>query len=300
MDKIINFDEMKTIKVVYGVAGFYPGKDACKLRRAYYLLSDFIIFCVLLATVYQLLTHPSDKKESLSVSLVVTIAYFLTLYYSLCFRLQCQKIVDMKKMLEDVATSLSLEINKEAVVESTRHDVRYHKIYVMCGVFTAVMSAILFSVQPLLRSLGFFGKDGQKVLQIDTWCPYDCHAAIKFEITVFVQFVTVFWVAVRFFANDSFFIFAIKLNIQYFKLLKSLGKSVLSHISDIRPVGEQQDNTVLKKNHLKLLQPLDGKEIRFKRSSSIRYSKLELDEESEKLANDKLIIFIKEHQIVLR
>ncbi|KAG8308125.1 hypothetical protein J6590_007110 [Homalodisca vitripennis] len=289
---------MKAFSLIHYLAGFYTGEGCLPAYKVYRNLSDALIFVVLSSTVCQLLTSQLEHKESLSVSCVVCIAYTLALYYSLCFQVQHQKISQIFSLLEKIIVSLTEVTDEGAITKSFQLDMKRYTRNAYFGLFASFMSAFLFSVQPLLRSAAFLGMDGNKQLQIDTWCPFDLQTGYVFEATVTIQFFTVFWVALRFFANNSFFMFLMKGNIRLFEHLIAFGENVI----ELNPVLTLQTKDAgqkcRKRLHLRLLQPIlehrqFGDDLRVQISEIQREFHFEQSERNMKL-------FIKNHQLILR
>lgn len=296
--------EEDTFSPIHLLAGFYPGDNYSKRLKNFTILTDVLIFIVLSTTVLQLLISPSEHKESLSVSFVVCISYSLALYYSICFRLQHRRIAQLQLLLKKTRLSLQQVVGEPSVMEAVQSDLRYSNFYVYFGTFVSLMSALLFSIQPILRNAAAFGSDGSRRLQIDIWCPFDVQILVVFEMIVLIQFFTVFWVALRFFSNDSFFMHQFRTNITFFKLLTVFSGNVIrpyatysfsSNTVGIKyPIGGNKWN-------LNLLYPIseeaptdDNNHEMCSYSGNVAY------EESNIQAKQQLNLFIKNHQLILR
>lgn len=297
--------EEDTFSPIHFLAGFYPGDNYSKSFKNFTILTDVLIFIVLSTTVLQLLTSPSEHKESLSVSFVVCISYSLALYYSVCFRLQHLRISQLHLLLRKTRLSLQQILGEPSVTEALQSDLKYSNFYVYFGTFASLMSALLFSIQPILRHAAVFGSDGSRRLQIDIWCPFDVQTPVVFEVVVLVQFFTVFWVALRFFSNDSFFMYQFRTNITFFKLLTAFSSSVVrpyttySFSSDT--VGIKYPKCGNKWN-LNLLYPiLEEATVDDDNHQTCPYSgNVALNGEWNIQAKQQLHLFIKNHQLILR
>lgn len=129
---------------IHSVAGFYKGANSSRCYNNYSILTDVMILLILCATVYQLFTTYSEhEKESLSVSLVVCIAYSLALYYSLCFRLQYGKIIKLHTLFHETLNSLSHVIDGKSVLQGYQHVIKHNKTHGFSTCLTSDMNSFL-------------------------------------------------------------------------------------------------------------------------------------------------------------
>lgn len=297
--------EEDTFSPIHFLAGFYPGDDYSKSFKNFTMLTDVLIFIVLSTTVLQLVISPSEHKESLSVSFVVCISYSLALYYSVCFRLQHRRISQLQLLVKKTRLSLQQILGEPSVAGEFQSDLKYSNFYVYFGTFASLMSALLFSIQPILRNAAVFGSDGSRRLQIDIWCPFDVQIPVVFEAIVLVEFFTVFWVALRFFSNDSFFMHQFRTNITFFKLLTVFSSSVIrphtTYSFSSRSVGIKYPKCG-NKWKLNLLYPISEEATADGNNHSMcSYSgNVAINGEANIQVKLQLNLFIKNHQLILR
>lgn len=297
--------EEDTFSPIHFLAGFYPGDNYSKSFKNFTILTDALIFTVLATTVLQLLISPSEHKESLSVSFVVCISYSLALYYSMCFRLQYHRISQLRLLLKKTRLSLQKLVGEPSVSEAFQSDLKYSNFYIYFGTFASLVSAVLFSIQPILRNAAVFGSDGSRRLQIDIWCPFDVQLPVVFEITVLAQFFTVFWVALRFFSNDSFFMHQFRTNITFFKLLTVASSDVIRPYTTYSFTGKTagiKDSRRGNKWSLNLLYPISEKATADddNRGMSSYIGNIALHGEWNKQVKQQINLFIENHQLILR
>lgn len=199
-----------------------------------------------------------------------------------------------------------MAVGESLAIETFKSDLKYSNIHVYFGAFASFMSAFLFSIQPILRNAAVFGLDGKKRLQIDIWYPFDFETPLVFETIVLMQFFTVFWVALRFFANDSFFMYRFRTNVSFFKLLKVFSKNVIkpdvtTYSFSSKTVLNNKYGSGKNKWNLNLLYPIvEGVLDENNCAMDLSTGNVLFNEEFDKKTKYQIYLFIKNHQLILR